>query len=219
MPPQQNPQPSPYILINPHEHRIIDTLHRDLVRVTIFGTSGFHVTDINPQTVELDGVHAIAHVTRKVRRDEFLNATYVFPANQLSQPAGLYPATLTGQTFSGVPFASSKAVLNIPFSARLFGRLHHYMGGGSIYKALAKAESRNPSVPISLASDPVTAVSLDRAARGTASIAVNYTPAISSTAKGEKTAARPVVSIPRLAAGENENVPRRLRHSLNDFVS
>jgi hypothetical protein len=210
---------SPYILINPHEHRIIDTLHRDLVRVTVFGTSGFDVTHINPTSVELDGVHAIAHINRKVRRDEFLNATYVFPANDLSQPAGLYPATLTGATYSGVPFESSKAVLNIPFSARLFGRLHRYMGGGTIYKALAKAEIRNPSIPISLGSSPVTAVSLNRAPRGTASIAVNYTPAVSSTARAEKTAVRPMVSVPRLVAHEPENVPRRLRHSLNDYLS
>jgi len=214
-----NPEPSPYILINPHEHRIIDTLHRDLVRVTIFGTSGFPVSQINPATVELDGVPAIAHINRKFRRDEFLNATYVFPALGLNQPAGLYPATLTGATQSGVPFESSKAVLNIPFSARLFGRLHRYMGGGSIYKALAKAEARNASVPISVGSDPVTVVSRNPAARGTASIAVNYTPAVSSTAKAEKTAARPVVSIPRLAAHEHSNVPRRLRDSLNDYLT
>ncbi len=216
--PAPNPEPSPYILINPHEHRIIDTLHRDLVRVTVFGTSGFDVAQINPATVELDGVHAIAHVNRKFRRDEFLNATYVFPAQGLNQPAGLYPATLTGQTNSGVPFESSKAVLNVPDSARLFGRLHRYMGGGTIYKALIKAEVRNASIPISPGSDPVTAVSLNPAARGTASIAVNYTPAVSSTTKAEKTAARPVVSIPRLAAHEQNNVPTRLRHSLNDYL-
>ncbi len=53
--PPSNPEPSPPILINPHEHRIIDTAHRDLVRVSIFGTSGFPVSDINPSTVELDG--------------------------------------------------------------------------------------------------------------------------------------------------------------------
>jgi hypothetical protein len=218
--PPPNPEPSPYILINPHEHRIIDTSHRDLVRVTVFGTSGFDVAQINPATVELDGVHAVAHINRKFRRDEFLNATYVFPASELSQqPVGLYPATLTGATYSGVPFESSKAVLNIPFSARLFGRLHRYMGGGSIYKALAKAEVRNPSVPISLGSTPVTAVSRNPTARGTASIAVNYTPAVSSTTRAEKTTARPVVSIPRLAAHEHNNVPTRLRHSLNDYLS
>src|SRR5262249_56362491 len=53
-----NPPPSPPILINPHEHRIIDTHHRDLVRVTLFRTSGFRVRGINPATVELDAVHA-----------------------------------------------------------------------------------------------------------------------------------------------------------------
>ena len=51
-----NPQPSPPILINPHEHRIIDTNHRDLIRVSVFGTSGFPVSEIVPSTVELNGV-------------------------------------------------------------------------------------------------------------------------------------------------------------------
>ena len=139
-----NPPPSPPILINPHEHRIIDTKHRDLVRVSIFGTSGFPVKDINPATVELDGVHAVAHITRKVKRDEFPFATYVFVADQLNLPPGLTTATLTGQTNSGVSFSSQKDVLNIPDSARAFGRLKKYMGNASFYKALAKIEARNP---------------------------------------------------------------------------
>lgn len=212
--------PSPFILINPHEHRIIDTAHRDLVRVTVFGTSGFNVTDINPATVELDGVHAIARIDRKMRRDEFDNTTYVFPANELtSQPVGLYPATLTGETYNGVPFASSKAVLNIPFSARLFGRLHHYMGGGSIYKALVKAETRNPSVPISVTSTPVSAVSRNPRASGSASIAVSYTPVLRGLSRDQEAASRPVVSIPRLAEQDSASVPRRLRHSMDDFLA
>ncbi len=82
------PPQSPPIHVNPHEHRIIDTLHRDLIRVTIVGSSNFKVSDINPATVALDGVHAIAHVTRKVRRDEFPMATYVFVANQLAPAQG-----------------------------------------------------------------------------------------------------------------------------------
>ena len=49
------PTCSPTIYINPHEHRIIDTDHRDLVRVTILGTSGFKVSSIIPSSVELDG--------------------------------------------------------------------------------------------------------------------------------------------------------------------
>src|SRR5262245_32365240 len=51
------PPQSPTIYVNPHEHRIIDTAHRDLIRVTIVGTSGFNVRQINPTTVTLDGVH------------------------------------------------------------------------------------------------------------------------------------------------------------------
>ena len=98
-----NPPPSPPILINPHEHRIIDTNHRDLIRVSVFGTSGFPVSEIIPSTVELNGVKSIAHITRKVHRDEFPFQTYVFVADQLKLPFGLTPATLTGQTTSGAP--------------------------------------------------------------------------------------------------------------------
>ena len=85
------PPQSPTIYVNPHEHRIIDTLHRDLIRVTILGTSDFPVNDINPSTVTLNGVHAIAHITRKARRDEFPMATYVFVAEPVAPAQG--PAT------------------------------------------------------------------------------------------------------------------------------
>ena len=43
---------------------------------------------INPSTVTLDGVHAIAHITRKVRRDEFPTATYVFVAEPVAPAQG-----------------------------------------------------------------------------------------------------------------------------------
>jgi len=222
--PPANPIPSPPIEINPHEHRIIDTGHRDLVRVSIFGTSGFPVSDINPSTVELDGVHAIANITRKVRRNEFPFATYVFVADQLNLPAGLTTATLTGKTKSGVSFESQKDVLNIPNSARVFDRLKKYMGNASFYEALAKYEARHPSSVVSVNNTPVTAVSRNPAARGAAQIRVDYTPAVSSAAKAareaDKVKVRPVVSIKRsTAALERTNVPVRLRHSLDHFLS
>jgi len=223
--PPANPVPSPPILINPHEHRIIDTEHRDLVRVSIFGTSGFPVNDINPSTVELDGAHAIAHVTRKVKRDEFPFATYFFVADQLNLPAGLTTATLTGQTKSGVTFESQKDVLNIPDSARVFGRLRKYMGDASYYKALAKVEARNPGTVISVTNTPVTTISRNPAATGAARIKVDYTPKVSSAAKATKEAEtvkiRPVVSISKRteAAVEHSSVPTRLRHSLEHFLS
>jgi hypothetical protein len=43
--PSTVPPASPPILINPHEHRVIDTSHRDLVGFTWRGTSGFDVTN------------------------------------------------------------------------------------------------------------------------------------------------------------------------------
>jgi hypothetical protein len=222
--PPLNPPPSPPIEINPHEHRIIDTGHRDLIRVSIFGTSGFPVKDINPPTVELDGVHAVAHITRKVRRNEFPFATYFFVANQLNLPPGLTTATVTGQTNAGVTFESQKDVLNIRNSARAFGRLKTLMGNASFYRALARVEARNPSTAISVNITPVTSVAPSRAARGTAKIRVDYTPAVSSVSKAakeaEKVKVRPVVSINRRhPALERTNVPVRLRHSLDHFLS
>jgi hypothetical protein len=215
---------SPPILINPHEHRIIDTSHRDLVRVSIFGTSGFPVSEINPATVELDGAHAVAHITRKVHRDEFPFQTYVFVANQLNLPAGLTTATLTGETYNGVPFQSQREVLNIKGSAKVFGQLKKYMGNASIYERLIKIEKRNSSAAISVNSTPVTAVSQNPAAKGAAAIKVDYTPKVSAAGKMTRTAetvkVRPVVSITHGdAALERTNVPTRLRHSMNDYLS
>jgi hypothetical protein len=215
-----NPPPSPPILINPHEHRIIDTSHRDLVRVTIFGTSGFKVGDINPATVELDGVHAVAHINRKFRRDEFPASTYVFRADQLSLPPGLTTATLTGQTFSGTTFVTQKDVLNIPFSARVPGRLRRYMGGGSIYKALHELENRNQDNVISVEGATAKSSSPLRKPSGLASIRVDYSPVVSHAAESERRAApRPVVSIRRRDPAETgARLPARLRHSMSLFL-
>jgi hypothetical protein len=223
--PPPNPPPSPPILINPHEHRIIDTEHRDLVRVSIFGTSGFHVADINPATVELDGVHAIAHITRKVKRNEFPFATYVFVADQLNLPPGLTTATLTGQLKDGVAFSSQKDVLNIPNSARVFGVLKKKMGNASFYKALAKFEAKNPAAVISVANNPVILASRNPAASGIAKVKVNYTPSVDPVARAAKPHSvkakeRPVVAVIRTeAAHEHSKIPVRLRHSIHDFLS
>ncbi len=222
-PPPANPPPSPPILINPHEHRIIDTHHRDLVRVSIFGTSGFPVSDINPATVELDGAHAIAHITRKIKRDEFPFATYVFVADQLNLPSGLTTATLTGQTKSGVSFESQKDVLNIPDSARAFGRLKKYMGSASFYKALAKIEAKDTGAVISVSNTPVVAASRNPAAHGIAKIKVNYTPTLAPVGReaqveAQKAKVRPVVAIDRTEP-EKIKIPVRLKHSLNDFLN
>ncbi len=215
--PTPNPTPSPPVLINPHEHRIIDTSHRDLIRATVLGTSGFPVSQINPATVTLDGAPALAHIYRKLPHNEFLAETFVFRANQLSLPSGLTTATLTGQTNGGTTFESQATVLNIPFTARLFGRIKQYMGGGSIYGALAKVEKRNPSTVISALSQSTPAISANPAARGLAAIPVDYAPVVHSARKAE--VKRPVVSVQREAPPvEKHAVPTRVRYSMSDYV-
>ncbi len=222
------PPQSPTIYVNPHEHRIVDTLHRDLIRVTIEGTSGFNVKDINPSTVTLDGVHAIAHVTRKVRRDEFPIATYVFVADQLHLPPGLNNVTLSGTLENGLTtFSSSRAVLNIPDAGRVSGPLHRYMGGGSIYRALSKIEAKHPGT-VAIPSSNATAVSVSNnpAPHGLAKLKVSYAPVVSTaTNAGTKAArtekARQVVSIPKRSEAGSEassKLPTKLRHSMSDFL-
>jgi hypothetical protein len=228
LPPTCPPQ-SPTIYVNPHEHRIIDTLHRDLIRVTILGTSGFNVQDINPSTVTLDGVHAIAHVTRKVRRDEFPFATYVFVADQLHLHPGLNNVTISGTLKNGLTtFSSTKAVLNIPDAARVSGPLHRYMGGGSIYKALSKIEAKHPGM-VAIPSSNATAVSVstNAAPRGLAKLDVSYAPVVATSshtadgARAEKARTRPVVSIPKRTEGDSgpsSKLPTLLRHSMSDYL-
>ncbi len=215
--------PSPTILINPHEHRIIDTHHRDLVRVSILGTSGFPVSLINPATVELNGARSIAHITRKVHRDEFPFQTYVFVADQLNLPRGLTTATLTGQTTNGVAFQTQKDVLNLPHSALAFGKLKQYMGNASYYERLSKLEAGNPAIVNTATGATVSLVSRNKHATGTAAIAVSYTPKLSATghaARADATKARPVVSITKAdRAHPDKNVPTRVRYSMDHYLS
>jgi hypothetical protein len=215
------PPQSPTIYVNPHEHRIVDTLHRDLIRVTILGTSGFNVKDINPSTVTLDGVPAVAHITRKVRRDPFPEATYVFVANELHLAKGLNNVTLSGTLNNGTTkFTSSTAVLNIPYASQVArGPLHRYMGGGTIYEALAKLEKKHPGVTITSSSASAVSRSANREPGNTAKLDVSYAPVVHS-AKREATP-RPVVSLKRAEASPTDVVtklPTLLRHSMNDYL-
>jgi hypothetical protein len=226
---QATPPPtiSPPILINPHEHRIIDTNHQDLVRLTVFGTSGFPVSAINPASVELDGALPIASFTRKVQRDEFPFETFVFRANDLNLPFGLTTATLTGQlktdTGVGATFESQKDVLNLPFSARAFGRLKKYMGNATYYKRLDKLVAANPSAVTSVSGAPVVAVSQNAGVAAAAAINVNYTPAVAASDRAASQAkaikVRPVVAIKRADAVQGQNsVPTRVRYSMEHHL-
>ena len=165
LPPMVCPPISPPILINPHEHRVVDTNHRDLVRVYVLGTSGFDVTQINPATVSLSGAKPIAHTTRHFPHSEFLNAVYTFVGKDINLPPGYTTATFTAQTFSGQQITSSKQVLNIPFSARVPGRLHFLMDKGSVYPGLGRLNARQPgSVDLGNTSQPIPLVRSQSAA-------------------------------------------------------
>ncbi len=223
------PPQSPTIYVNYHEHRIVDSLHRDLVRVNVLGTSGFNVDQIIPNSVTLDGAHAIAHITRKTRRDPFPSATYVFVANQLPLHKGLNNVELQGTLNNGETFQSSNTVLNLPYASSVAkGPLHRYMGGGTIYNALAKIEKKHPGVAI----QPTAAVAVTKSANAhpgeTAKLAVSYAPVVHATSKKEaarpaaRATPRPVVTIQKAdhhaRAAVVTKVPTLLRHSMNDFL-
>ncbi len=224
------PPQSPTIYVNYHEHRIVDSLHRDLVRVNVLGTSGFNVDQIVPNSVTLDGAHAIAHITRKTRRDPFPSATYVFVANQLPLHKGLNNVDLQGTLSNGEAFQSSNTVLNLPYASSVAkGRLHRYMGGGTIYNALAKIEKKHPGVVI----QPTAAVAVTRSANAhpgpNAKLAVSYAPVVHATSRKEaarpaaaRSTPRPVVTIQKAdhhaRSAVVTKVPTLLRHSMNDFL-
>jgi len=223
--PNSCPPASPPILINPHEHRVIDTSHRDLVRVTVEGTSGFDVTTINPATVELNGALPIAHFTRHFPHSEFLNETFVFVGKDIKLPAGYTTATFTAQTFSGQQITSSKQVLNIPFSAKVPGRLHFLMDKGTAYPGLRRLEKTQPgSVTLGNTTQPLpAAVKVDLASRTTArKLRVNYSAQVSSTGTTTPVATpKTVVSLKRTeaAAARETSISRKLDRSLNNYLS
>jgi hypothetical protein len=210
---------SPPILVNPHEHRVIDTGHRDLVRVYVLGTSGFDVTTINPATVELNGAKPIAHFTRRFPHDEFLNAVYVFVGNQINLPAGSTTATFTAQTFSGMQITSSKQVLNIPFSARVPGHLHFLLDKGSAYPGLNRIEqTQASSVTLQNASiTPPQRVTVNPAPRAAAQpVQVNYQPQVSSSRTSTAVStSKTVVPLTRPATA----LTSKVRDSLRTYLS
>jgi hypothetical protein len=223
--PNSCPPASPPILINPHEHRVIDTGHNDLVRVYVQGTSGFPVTSINPATVSLDGALPIASFTRHFPHDEFPVETYVFDAKDINLPAGYTSATFTAQTYAGQQITSSKQVLNIPFSAKVPGRLHFLMDKGTTYPGLRRLEKTDPgAVTLGNTTQPIPAsVQVKLTSEATArQLRVNYRAQVSSTGTTTPVATpKTVVSLRRseAAAARESSISRKLDRSLNNYLS
>jgi hypothetical protein len=226
--PNQCPPISPPILINPHEHRIIDTSHRDLVRVYVQGTSGFDVTTINPATVSLDGAKPVAHFTRRFPHSEFLSATYVFVGSDIKLPAGYTTATFTAQTFSGQQITTSKQVLNIPFSAKVPGRLHFLMDKGTAYPGLRRVNATQPAaVTLDNTTQAIPAsVKVNLTSRAAArELRVNYRASVSSAGTTTPVSMpRTVVSLGQSAGttasqAQAASIPRKVGFSLNNYLS
>ena len=90
------PPLSPPVLIAPHQNRHVNIAHASLVRVNVFGTSGFDVNQIDSGSVTMAGATPVAHFTRHINRDHFLDATYVFRSDQLNLQPGTQNVALTG---------------------------------------------------------------------------------------------------------------------------
>ena len=120
--------PSPNILINPHFHRHINTAHPTDIRVNVFGTSGFDVTQINPTTVTFGGATPSFSFTRHINRDEWLDETFVFKGTDVHLPRGIIEATISGNLQDGRSFVSSSRVFNRDFSYYSPGQVERCSG-------------------------------------------------------------------------------------------
>ena len=205
------PTPSPPILINPHEHRIIDTNHRDLVRVSIFGTSGFPVSDDQSGDRRARRRRTRSPTSRaRSSRDEFpfadlrLRRRPVEPARRLDHrdPDG------PDQQWSDVRNAEGRA--QPPGFGPGLRPVEEVHGERVLLQEPGQDRGEEPLRPaISVSSTPVTAVSRNPAARGAAAIKVDYTPKVSASAaraaeQAEAVKVRPVVSIKRADAASSE---------------
>jgi len=115
-PPPVCPPVSPPVQINPHENHHINTAHPTDIRVSILGTSGFDVTQINPATVRFGGAAPVFNYFRKVNNDQFLDETFVFKGTDVKLPPGIIEAPISGSLVNGQTFVTSMKVFNRDFS-------------------------------------------------------------------------------------------------------
>lgn len=106
------PPASPPVLINPHENRHINTAHPTEIRVTVFGTVGFDVTQINQGSVTFGGAHPIFSYTRDVNKDNYLDETFVFKGTDVNLPPGVIRAPITGTLLDGQSWIGASQVFN-----------------------------------------------------------------------------------------------------------
>lgn len=114
-----NPCPplSPPVLINPHQHRHVNTAHPTDVRVALLGSSGFNVNEIVPESVTLGGAHPIfALPSRRINRDPFPDKVFIFRGTDIHLPPGIVNAEVTGRLANGTEFKTSTPIFNRDYS-------------------------------------------------------------------------------------------------------
>lgn len=115
-PPPVCPPVSPPVIVNPHQNNHINTAHPTDIRVSVLGTSGFNVQQIDPNSVRFGGAAPVFSFFRKVNNDQFLDVTYVFKGTDVVLPPGITNATITGSLTNGQTFESSTRVFNRDYS-------------------------------------------------------------------------------------------------------
>ena len=229
-PPPVCPPISPPILINPHEHRIIDTAHADLVRVYVQGTSGFDPATIDPSTVDLNGAKPVATHSRRFPHSPFPSQVFVFKASDIQADPGLQTLTFTAATFDGQTIITQNQVVNVPNSASATGRLKFLMNrtNQSQYTALRRLASTNPDAVLdwsilgrtggsaaAAATTTPKAIDLGMATASVASpVRVSYSPAAQQGMPTPVVPARQVVALP----SDGTKLPTRLKHSLASYL-
>lgn len=112
-PPPVCPPLEPPIMINPHQQRHVNTAHPTDVRVAIFGSAGFDVRQIVPESLRLGGAGPILSLPpRRINRDKYPDQTFVFKGSDISLPPGIVDAVLTGTLRDGQAFRSTFEIFN-----------------------------------------------------------------------------------------------------------
>ena len=163
-PPTICPPAAPLVYINPHENNHVNTAHPTLVRVNVFGTSGFDVTQIVPSSVRLGGAAPVDNYFRDINHDGIKDETFVFRGDQINLPAGITAATVTGNLNNGMPanantFSSTVAIFNRDktfYSPRAIASQAARAGQAEteFARLLAREEARVPAAD----RDPATAI-------------------------------------------------------------
>jgi len=222
-PPPECPPISPPVVINPHQNNHINTAHPTDIRISILGTSGFDVQQIDPSTVQFGGATPVFSFFRRVNNDPFLDVTYVFRGTDVVLPPGVIMAPITGALYSGQKFETS---------ARVFNRDSSFYSPADVAQAQQRqfAAPGRLQTPISVLQaklDRSSAIGAAGVPRGPAAFQarqVRRTPARPPVARQVSSQSAPmVVSIPRrqpVVAGARQSggISARLKSSLDSYM-